>query len=334
VWRVGMAGAGWVSQYHLIAWRKQAHRVEILGIADPDPTARLARCDGDGRCKPHASVDDMLAAGPIDILDICAPVEAHVPLTRLAAGRGIAVLCQKPMAATLAEAEGLVGDLGATGRVMIHDNWRFRATYRRLRQWLDAGIAGDIRRVQLDYLSSGMIADASGRRPAIVRQPNFAALERLLVMEVMIHHLDTLRFLLGDIELVTARLARSNDDIAGEDIATLTLRTADGTPVLLAGNLAAHGEPPQARDQLRIYGSKGTIVLDGYRLSCVGETTIAEDFDPVLTYQGAYDSAVAHFLDTLEAGGQFETAPADNLRTLALVEAAYAADANRAMLGR
>jgi predicted dehydrogenase len=248
--------------------------------------------------------------------------------------RGIAVLCQKPMAATLSEAKALVADLGATRRVMIHDNWRFRATYRRIRQWLDAGVAGDIRRVQLDYLSSGMIPDATGQRPALVRQPNFAALERLLVMEVMIHHLDTLRFLLGELELVTARLARSNDDIVGEDIATLTLRTAEGTPVLVDGNLAAHGEPPQARDQLRIYGSKATIVLDGYRLSCVGETTTTEDFDPALTYQGAYDSAIAHFLDTLEAGGQFETAPADNLKTLALVEAAYAADQNRGMQGR
>ena len=97
-----------------------------------------------------------------------------------------------------------------------------------------------------------------------------------------------------------------------------------GIPVLLAGNLAAHGEPPQARDQLRIYGSKGTVTLDGYRLSIVGEVNRTEDFDPVATYQGAYDSAIAHFLDGIESGEPFETAPADNLKTLALVDAAYA----------
>jgi predicted dehydrogenase len=118
---------------------------------------------------------------------------------------------------------------------------------------------------------------------------------------------------------------RSNDDIVGEDIATLMLRTANHQiPVLLAGDLAAHGEPPQARDQLRIYGSKGTVVLDGYRLSIAGEVNLVEEFDPVLTYQGAYDSAIAHFLDCLERGEPFETAPSDNLKTLALVEAAYA----------
>ena len=48
---------------------------------------------------------------------------------------------------------------------MVHDNWRFRATYRRIQEWLDAGVVGDIRRVQLDYLSSGMIPDDDGQAP-------------------------------------------------------------------------------------------------------------------------------------------------------------------------
>ena len=122
-------------------------------------------------------------------------------------------------------------------------------------------------------------------------------------------------------------MARSNDEIVGEDIATLTLRSArHGAPVLLAGNLAVHGEQLQARDQLRIYGSKATI--DARRLPAdlrSGETSVGEDFDPVATYEGAYAAAIGHFLDGLESGAPFETAPADNLRTLALVEAAYRA---------
>jgi predicted dehydrogenase len=269
----------------------------------------------------------MIERDKLDIVDICTPCDAHAPLVRLAANSGVAVLCQKPLAGTLPEAEALVAAVGHTVPVMVHDNWRFRATYRRIREWIDAGIVGDIRRVQLDYLSSGMIPDASGERPAIARQPNFTAMPRLLVGEVMIHHLDALRFLLGDLDLVAANMSRSNTDIIAEDAATLTLRASDGTPVLLAGNLAAHGEPPQARDQLRIFGSRATVVLDGYRLSAVGETTTSEDFDPAATYQGSYNAAIAHFLDGLESGRPFETNPVDNLKTLALVEAAYAAAA-------
>lgn len=325
VLRVGMAGAGWVSQYHLPAWQKQTQRAAIVAIADPNADARTVRQEGFRIPAAYDSVEAMIEHEQLDAVDICTPCETHAALVGLAVSRGIAVLCQKPLAPTLAEATALVEGLSPKIPLMVHDNWRFRATYRRIREWIDGGVLGDLRRVQLDYMSSGMIAGSSGERPALIRQPGFSELPRLLVLEVLIHHLDTLRFLLGELELGSATLARSNDDIVGEDIATLTLTTQEGgTPVLVAGNLAAHGEPPQARDQLRIYGSRGTVVLDAYTLSIVGETNCIEDFDPAATYQGAYDSAVAHFLDGIESGAPFETAPADNLNTLALVDAAYA----------
>ena len=118
-----------------------------------------------------------------------------------AAARGLAVLCQKPLAPTLAAAEALVAAVGGAVPLMVHENWRFRAYYRRLREWLDDGHgSATVRQVQLDFLSSGMIPDDDGKRPALVRQPFLAGLERLLVMEILIHHLDTLRFLLGELD--------------------------------------------------------------------------------------------------------------------------------------
>jgi len=329
VLRVGVAGAGWVSQYHLPAWRKQGRRATIVAIADPNAAARATRQQRFRIPRAYDSVEAMLEREQVDIVDICTPCETHAPLVRLSAAHGIAVLCQKPLAPSLREATALVEGLDPQVPLMVHDNWRFRATYRRIREWIDAGIVGDLRRVQLDYLSSGMIAESGGERPALVRQPNFRALSHLLVLEVLTHHLDTLRFLLGELELGSATLVRSNDDIIGEDIATLTLSTREHRiPVLVAGNLAAHGEPPQARDQLRIYGAKGTVTLDGYRLSIVGEVNRSEEFDAIATYQGAYDSAIVHFLDGIESGEPFETTPADNLKTLALVDAAYASAQN------
>jgi hypothetical protein len=85
-----------------------------------------------------------------------------------------------------------------------------------------------------------------------------------------------------------------------------------------------HGEPPLPADRLRILGSDGTIVLDRGRLRVTGSVDHSEDFDPEATYQGAYDSTIAHFVDGLGGQGTFETAPADNLKTLAIVEEIYA----------
>ena len=320
--RLGIIGAGWVSAYHLPAWQKQAGRIELVAIADPSLDAARARADQFGISAIHASAQAMLASERLDIVDICAPREVHAELVQLAASKGLDILCQKPLATTFDAAQALVEDLPPI-RLMVHENWRFRAWYRRAKQWLDAKLVGDIRQVSLEFLSSGMIM-RDGQRPALVRQPFFRTQPRLLVMEVLIHQLDTLRFLLGEMDVVAARLERSNDDIIAEDVAAITLRRrSDGVLVNVTGNLAVHGKPPAPSDHLRIFGTKGTLELEGDRLTVIGPDTRSEQFDADATYQGSYDAAIAHFLDRLDAGGMFETAPADNLATLKLVEDVY-----------
>ncbi|WP_375451454.1 Gfo/Idh/MocA family protein [uncultured Devosia sp.] len=321
--RLGIIGAGWVSAYHLPAWQKQSERIELVAIADPSLEAAGQRARAFGIPGVHASAQAMLAAEQLDIVDICAPREVHAELVQLAAGRGLDILCQKPLATSLDKAQALVAGLPPGTALMVHENWRFRVWYRRLGQWLAEGLAGELRQVSLQFLSSGMIM-RDGERPALVRQPFFRKQQRLLVMEVLIHQLDTLRALLGEMDVVAARLERSNDDIVAEDIAAVTLRRrSDGVLVHVTGNLAVHGEPVVPRDQLHMFGSKGTLALDGNRLSAFGPDPREEVFDPEASYQGSYDAAIAHFLDGLDAGGVFETSPADNLETLRLVEDIY-----------
>ncbi len=322
--RVGIIGAGWVSEYHLPAWAKQSARAEIVAIADPSTEAREAKSQHFGIPRAYATAETMLANEALDAVDICAPREAHVALVRLAAARGLDIICQKPLAPDYDQAAALVAGLPPSIRLMVHENWRFRAYYRRLKAWLEEGIAGAVRQVQFEFLSSGMIADAEGKRPALVRQPFFRRQERLLVMEVMIHHLDTLRYLFGEIEVVAAHLERSNDDIVAEDVASVVLRRLDdGVIVTVNANLAVHGAPPAPRDHLRIFGTQATLELDGISLSAKGQIQRLEEFDADAVYQGAYDATIAHFLDGLEGRAAMETVPDDNMKTLALVEDIY-----------
>ncbi|NEJ04437.1 gfo/Idh/MocA family oxidoreductase [Rhizobium leguminosarum] len=322
--RIGIIGAGWVSAYHLPAWMRQSERAEVVAIADPSPSAIAARLAAFDVARNYTSAQAMLDAERLDAVDICAPREFHVELVRLAAAKDLDIICQKPLAPSYGDAVELLAGLSGRGRLMIHENWRFRAYYRRLKAWLDEGLAGEIRQVQFEFLSSGMIADAEGKRPALVRQPFFRTQERLLVMEVMIHHLDTLRYLLGEMEVVIARLERSNRDIVAEDVASVVLRrTSDGVLVTINANLAAHGALPTPRDHLRIFGTRGTLELNGNLLSAEGGRQCRESFDPDETYQGAYDATIAHFLDSLDGKVAMETSPGDNIKTLALVEDIY-----------
>jgi predicted dehydrogenase len=249
--RVGLAGAGWVAPHHLRGWTLVSDRAEIVAIADPDLERARHRADEFGVRSVYPSVDAMLSAEQLDAIDVAAPREMHAPICRLAADRGLAILCQKPLAPTLAEAESLVADVRARGvRLMVHENWRFRPHYRRVADWLRAGQVGTVRTVTVSLLTSGFLPDERGELPALVRQPMLATLDRLLVMEVMIHLVDTMRFLLGHLRLAGAQLGKSCEAARGEDRALLLLTTLDGVAVSITGDFMAHGYPPAQFDRV------------------------------------------------------------------------------------
>lgn len=322
--RIAMVGAGWVTQYHLPAWQAMLDRAEVVAISDPDIETARRRAREFGVPAVFQDAEAMLAGVGIDALDICAPREFHADLVRLGARHGLPVLCQKPLAMDLDSATDLVAEVEGRVPLMVHENWRFRPYYRRLRDWIDDGLVGTIRHVAIEFHSSGMIPDSRGVRPALERQPFLTILNRLLVMEVLIHHLDTLRFLLGEMAVDTARLWRTNDEIRGEDVASIALHTVTGgSAVFVSGNLAVHGTPPVPRDRLRIFGEKGVVSFDDGMLRLEGDSVIEEVFDLDASYRKSYAGAIGHFLDGLERGGRFETEARDNLMTLELVESVY-----------
>ena len=264
----------------------------------------------------------MLDAEPLDAIDIAAPREHHAGLVRLGVARGLAVLCQKPLAPTLAEAEALVAETNCA-RLMVHENWRFRRYYRDAARWLTAGTIGEVQQCQMTLLTSGLLPDANGVRAALARQPFFKHERRLLVNEVLIHHLDTLRVLLGELAVVSARVGRSCADVVGEQNALISLRAASGAAVVLLGNLATYGFPPSQADDLLVTGTEGTITLRGNRLERFCAEPELIEYDMAECYQGSYDAVIAHFVDCVRGGGAFETTPEDNLHTLRLVEDTY-----------
>ena len=326
--RIGLAGAGWVTPNHLKAWRRLHGRAAVVAIADPNVDAARARAAEYGVQAVYPSVEAMLERERLDVMDIATPRETHAPVCRLAAGRGLAILCQKPLAPTFDEAASLVADVAGRVRLMVHENWRFRPHYRRIAGWLRDGRVGEVRTVTMSLFTSGLIADASGRAPAITRQPMFATLDRLLVMEVLIHHVDTLRFLLGPLTLAGASLGRSCPLVRGEDRAAMLMTTAAGAGVSLIGDLMAHDYPVAQRDRLEILGTAGAILFEDDRLRLV-RGAVMEDIeeevaiDLAANYEASYLAVFTHFLDRLDDGGAFETSPEDNLETLRIVEEAY-----------
>lgn len=321
--RVGLVGAGWVTAHHLAGWRSLRGRATVVAIADPNlANARARACEYD-IAHVFASARQMFEETPLDAVDVAAPREFHASIVREAARHGLAVLCQKPLAPTLPEARELADEVAPQCRLMVHENWRFRPYYRDLAGWLAEGRIGDVLQASLTLLTSGLLPDEAGRLPALERQPFIARLERALVTEILIHHIDTLRFLLGELTLVHARLGRASPAMRGEDRAFLSFETASLAPVALLANLAVHGRAPAQADRLTLVGTAGTIELEGDTLRCFGAQPAELRYDMPACYLASYAATISHFVDGVRSGGAFETEPADNLRTLALVEEAY-----------
>ena len=98
--RVAGVGAGYFSQFHLQGWRA-IPEVELVGWADKE----ASRVSG---VRAFAAMEEMLAKTKPDVVDIVTPPETHLELVRVAAARGLPVICQKPLAPTYAEAVEVV----------------------------------------------------------------------------------------------------------------------------------------------------------------------------------------------------------------------------------
>jgi predicted dehydrogenase len=321
--RIAIAGAGMVTRHHLIAWSRLTH-LEVVAICNRTLDKAHVRAREFGIPKVYSDIEKMLDQERPDALDIAVAVEAHAAFAKMAAERGIHILCQKPMTQTLKEAEALVAEIGERVRFMVHENWRFRPQYRQAAKWIAEGKTGAIREFRLSTRSSGLVTKTEKGIPfALERQPFFAQMPRFIIFELLIHHLDTSRFLVGEMSVVSSQKKHVSPEVVGEDVALILLRSENGAIGTISGNLSAPGAPPLPRDQLELIGERSSIFFDNDTLTISGETNEAIHVNLDEAYQASYDNAVAHFAESLRTGQPFETDRLDNLKTLRLVNDAY-----------
>lgn len=260
--KVAGAGAGYYARFHVEAWRSIT-RVEYLGLCDSEAGKAAEMAHRFGITKSYTGVDRMLDELQPDLLDIVTPPESHLAVARAAFERGIAVICQKPLAPGYAKALELV-ELAERHKVpfFVHENFRFRSWFREAAGLLRQNRIGTVHALSF-RLRPG---DGRGDNAYIDRQPYFRNMKRFLVHETAIHFIDTFRYLLGEITAVTARLRRLNPVIAGEDAGYIIFECASGATALFDGNrLNAHpaANPSLTMGEMWLEGSEGVLRLDG-----------------------------------------------------------------------
>ncbi len=325
--RGAVVGCGYVSQFHLEAWAK-APRAKIVAVCDLDQSKLSAAASRVPGAKRFTSPEEMFDDSQLDFVEICTRPDSHRDLVEMAAHHGVHVLCQKPVALTRPILRKMIEVCDNAGvRFMVHENWRFRPWYRRMRQEIDAGTIGHPIRIRMSHRETRAL-----RPDGFTLQPYFADMKRLILIEMGCHLVDTSRFLIGEVQTVSATISRAGTKTLGEDIATLSLYFNGGTLGLLDMSWCApadHARPEWAINETVVEGTTGALKLqtDG-SLLLVRNNGVQQRIEVELpaqneVYVQGYLLTQTHFIDGLIDGTEHETRGTDALRTMDVIWTGY-----------
>ena len=324
--QIGMIGCGHISSQHGPSWIASPD-ADLVAICDQDPARLAQKAAAWNVARTYSDPAEMILRENLDAVDIVTRPESHSALVRLAARNKLHVLCQKPLASTLAEAAEMARTCEEAGsRFMVTEMWRFLPWFRLMRSELDQGTIG--RPYYLRVVGARRPMKRS--HPVNPNQPYFAEMPMLIIYELMIHWIDAARYILGEVESVFARSVRINPVIAGEDAAIVILSHERGATSNLDGSWAAHGFPPgpTREGDIVLEGSEGSVHFAPHsgevrRATADGIVTIGQFPGMEVAFQSAFSGCIGHFAHAVRTGQPFESSGMDNLRTLEVTLAAY-----------
>jgi predicted dehydrogenase len=323
---VAIVGCGWFGRHHQEAWARVG-RARVVALVDTDLRRARAAAQAFPDAAAFADAEPMLAQLRPDVVDLVTPMETHAALVDAAARHGVDVICQKPLAASLTEAEAIVRRAERAGiRLMMHENFRFRPWFVEARRLIAAGMLG--KPLHLAFrLRTG---DGRGENP-YPEQPYFRSMPRFLLLETCLHFVDVFRLLFGEIVAVSAHICRRNPAIAGEDAAMVIFDFASGATGLFDGDRSLDhqaADPRLTLGTMLIEGEEASLRLDGegrLHLRRRGRRESEHPFPcPARGYRGdsvyaQTEHIVAHLLD----GAPLVNSGRAYLRNMAVIEAAY-----------
>lgn len=204
--------------------------IDLVALADTNE-ALARQVAAKYSAAPYASGPDMLAAERPDFVSICTTPATHLGLTREAARQGIHVLCEKPMAPTLKDCDGMIRACRKAGvKLMIAQKKRFEPAYRFVKEKIGAEF-GPVRWATIKY--------ALGRVP----KPWFWAEDDGggPLHENTVHMFDMFRFLMGEVDRVCAEGGNLfNPDYRDQvDAAAAVLRFRSGAVAAIGAGQAS-----------------------------------------------------------------------------------------------
>jgi predicted dehydrogenase len=329
-YKIGCIGAGMImAECHLAAYKEAGFPVAAIASRTKANAEKVAKRWGIP--KVHATPEDLIRDGTIEILDIAYPPDQQPALIKLAlAQKHIkAILAQKPLALSVEDAVELRDAAAKSGKILsVNQNMRYDQSMRVLKQIIESGALGDIVFAEIDMHAiphwQGFLEDY----------------DRLTLSNMSVHHLDVLRFLFGDPDEITT-LTRQDPRTKfkhSDGITISTLRFPSGVLALSVEDVWSgprqEGYKDDQQINWRVEGTagvaRGTIgwpigaasTLTYTSTKTTGGDWVTPTWDS-MWFPQAFIGVMEQLQHAVKTGEPPALSVADNVKTMALVEAGY-----------
>jgi predicted dehydrogenase len=255
--RVALVGCGLISESHIRAYKHYPERARITICCDLDLEKATRAAELAEGARAITSLEAVLADPDVDAIEICTPHHLHADIAIAAARAGKHILCQKPLAKTLAECDAMIAAAQAAGVVLYYgETNRTLPAAQALRQAIDAGRIGQLTGVQATYAhwQGGKYLSTAWRY-----DPQIAGGGQLL--DGGIHYIDLMLHLGGPIQSVSCFATRFRPELGGEDTAVVNARFQGGQLGTLFSSQATGVWFPGA--SFAAFGTEGVLTIGG-----------------------------------------------------------------------
>jgi predicted dehydrogenase len=263
--RVACIGMGWWSDVLADAIQRSG-KLAIVSCYTRSEEKRKNFADK-YRCRPAASYEAMLADPEIEAIINTTPNDVHLATTSAAAAAGKHVFLDKPIANTIADGRAITEACRKAGVVLALGYQRRRESqFRWIRRQIDAGLFG-----RLVNAEANISRDRLGKIDLTSWRYQAAGMPGGVMLQIGIHYIDVLEYLIGPIHAVRGQAARLVLPGDNPDVASLILEHKNGALSTLNASYASASE----YYLMNIYGKDATAYYDlhnGLRLLKRGET--------------------------------------------------------------
>lgn len=320
-WRIGIIGCGGIAHAHINGYRAIAGDIcDVVAGCDPDEGRLESFCDQYGVGHRFGTAQELLESGEVDVISLLTPPAVRAEAIFPAAERGIHMLVEKPFAENMGDALAFVeaAERGSAA-LAVNQSLRFMPDVLAARKIIAAGEIGDVRVIAHDHFQNRTRTEGWRKEE-----------ERLEISIFSIHVLDRIRWLCGKRpEAVAAATRHWDENVRGETFTALTIQFEGGAVGAMVSSW--HGpEIPECR--LRVDGTAGSIlsrkdavVSDEATLTVHRLGGEAECHEILLENAATMNmgESMACLLSAVKGSEQPHHSGRDNLRTMAIVDAAY-----------